>query len=296
MTICKIILVPLITVVIALMTVDVYANLLIPLAATSSQQTLTATIDGSSFLSGVAVIQTSAYSRAVSTNPGLLTEPAIHQAQALVEGHIPNDGATIATFNSILYTSAIAFSNEPLFSKAIARSESSVIAEVAAPFSTITLNLELAFNNLNLQSEPVFSYAYFSDTIQVVQKTLTNSQETNFGFYIYLENGLQTTVFFGNSDVTSTLQNWFNNNMTQVGNQFALNTNSEHLNFAIPLTPQQSPFFLSITNIQTAISYEAPVMVAKFSTAVSEPSIFSLFILGLLSMLMVRQSGSIKHH
>lgn len=235
---------------------------LIPLATTSSNQKITATIKGSSLLYGEAIVKTNSYALALSLNPGTLTYPAIHSALASAEVQIPNDGATIATFNSAFNTTAKTFSSEPLFSRSAATGQSSVYA-VATASSPAIINLDWTFNELSLRAEPTSTFAYISDTVHVVQATTTGIQETVTGFFSFLENGKQTTGFLGNTDVTQVLKNWFDSNTTQAGNQVTLNANPDKLNIDIALAPQQELFLLRIDDVHTEISYEAPAVATK---------------------------------
>ncbi|NOQ15142.1 MAG: hypothetical protein GQ583_11790 [Methyloprofundus sp.] len=236
------------------------ASSLVPSAATSSKQSITATIAGSSFLGGIADIETNTYAAALGLNSGNLSYPVIHSSLAAAEVEIPNDGSVVANFNSIFSTSATSFSSEPLFSRAAALSQSSVIAVVAAapPFDPSILNLEWEFNAFSLQAEPTSAFAYIRDTINIVQSVGdTGVQVMELGFYTFLENGKQTIGFLGDSAVTQVLESWFDSNTTQAGNQVTLNISPDNLNIDFALTPQEF-LVLRIDHEHTEISYEAP--------------------------------------
>ena len=244
---------------VALTTTPLSAVALIPMATTSSNQSITATIDGIGLIYGLSTIETNAYAIAVSTNPGILNYPAIHASLASASVQAPVNETAIATFDSSYITLAKSFTSEPLFSRAAASSQSTAYALVA-PSSASYLNLDWTFKTFGLQATPTSTFAYISDTIQVIQTFASGVQETVAGFFTYLENGKSTTGFWGDASTVEIIKNWFESNMNQIGNEITLNEASSPLALAIALAPQQEPFFLTVINTHNELSYEAPAV------------------------------------
>ncbi|MCF7971683.1 MAG: hypothetical protein K9L22_11040 [Methylococcaceae bacterium] len=258
MTIYKFMVFPVTTIVMAMVSLTVQASLVTPLATTFSDQSITASIQGGTLLYGVSSIETKTDAMALSMGSDTQAYPAIHASLASAEVYILGDETALANINSAFRTFASAFSSEPLFSRAAAMSQSSVYAEVLPSLSVPSvLNLNWRFNALGLQAESSSSFAYLSDTINVVQAIATGIKEIQFGFYTFLENGQQTTGFFGDTSITQILENWFDHNMTQNGSQVALNANSDNLNIDLTLILEEL-LFLRIDHAHTEISYEAP--------------------------------------
>ena len=132
---------------VALTTTPLSAVALIPMATTSSNQSITATIDGSGLIYGLSTIETNAYAIAVSTNPGILNYPAIHASLASASVQAPVNETAIATFDSSYITLAKSFTSEPLFSRAAASSQSTAYALVA-PSSASYLNFVIDQNRI----------------------------------------------------------------------------------------------------------------------------------------------------
>ena len=231
----------------------------IPQAATSSNQVITATIDGSSILFGTVSAQTQTYAMAISANTGALTYPAFHLAQSSAQVLIPtNLNNTVGTFYSAFDTSATAFSSQPLFSRSSAIGQSSIYAWITPSLSS-SLNLDWQINQLNLIAEPTSTFSYMSDIVNVVQQTASGLvRETVGGFYTFLENGKQTIGFVGDNVVSQAFKSWFDSNTTLAGNQLTLNQNAVSLSVDISLPKHETPFFLGIETFHTEASYEAP--------------------------------------
>lgn len=146
-----------------------YASLT-PTATTLSNQTITATIDGSTLLYGEVTILTNTVAIALSTSPDQLDYPAIHSAQASALALSPIDSNTIATFISSHYTSAQASYSTPLFAKSASVSQINLNA-VISPSVAANLNINWTFDDLSIKAAPTSSFAYMSDLIQVFQQT-----------------------------------------------------------------------------------------------------------------------------
>lgn len=241
-----------------LLPIDSHASL-VPQAATSSNQILTATIDGSSLLFGAVSAKTNAYSMAISTFPGSLTYPAVHLAESSAMVAIPaNLNNTIGTFYSSFDTSATAIFSSPLFSRSTASGQGSIYAWVS-PSESSNLNLDWQINQLSLKAEPTSTFSYMSDVVNVVRQTTQGLvRETVAGFYTFLENGKQTMGFLGDNAVSQTFKNWFDDNTVLAGNQLRLNNSAVSLSVDISLPKHESPFFIGIETFHTEASYEAP--------------------------------------
>lgn len=237
---------------------------LIPNAQTSSNTTISATIDGATLYQLLGYADTETFAAALSSLPGAPTSSSsFHNAWSTAQISVPLDMST-TLFQTTFSTFAESLTAAPLFSKALATGQSSLLGIIAGTPSSSpsTLNLAWDFNSFNIQSTPSASFSYISDSITISQQSLSNPEiitSTTVGFYIGMEDGKLITKYTDTFDTAQNIENWFGDNINVSLNNLTLDPNADVLGINIPLLDLNNDFvILTIENLHTEYSVEAP--------------------------------------
>ncbi|MBN2700630.1 MAG: hypothetical protein ACPW60_03645 [Methylohalobius sp. ZOD2] len=180
-----------------------------------------------------------------------------------------NGGVNIATISTAHKTDAIAYSSEPLIAKAVTGSQGGVTGigvqtdATCQPETDTNSLLNIAWNahQLDLQAHPTVAFAVMRDTVNVVQQVGDQVSIDTVGFVIYVENGKTTRIPIGSPSNHQSIEDWFQQNLSQSDEGVSLNGNPAPLNVPVvlmdPCNPQNSTL-LSIQNTHTEGSYEVP--------------------------------------
>lgn len=257
------------TCVIAIIVPQKAQSIWIPSADTATDTDLSASFDGGTFSKLLGQANTETFATAFSSISNTQTPipgTNLHNASSSAQMALPQ--ATSATlFQSAYHSHAESLTPEPLFSKAAATGQGSLIGVVtgsetpssASPF----LDLSWHFNTFNLQSTPTASFSYISDTVNIVQQSLANPEiatVTSIGYYLAMENGKLTTRFSGPSGAAQHIESWFENNLNVSLNNLSLKPNTNPLSIQIPILDRldNDQVVIAIENQHTEYSIEAP--------------------------------------
>ncbi|WP_022947896.1 hypothetical protein [Methylohalobius crimeensis] len=254
---------------------------LAPAASTESAFTILATLQNPQnrlYLdySGVfSTAQTFSHTNAIAANFSNPIAPNAHIATGGSSVDVSptpflyNGGVNIATISNSHNTNAFANASEPLIAKAVTGSQGAVTGigiqtdATCQPETDTNTLLNIAWNahQLDLQAHPTVAFAIMRDTVNVIQQVGDQVSINTVGFVIYVENGETTRIPIGSPNSHQSIEDWFQQNLSQSEEGVSLNGGSSPLNVPVvlmdPCNPQNSTV-VSIQNTHTEGSYEAP--------------------------------------